>query len=208
MTDKLSVYNGALSILSEPPLVNLTENRASRRTLDAFYNQAVNYCLEDGQWTFAQKLLKLEASSDITPSFGHTYFFEKPNDFKKLCGIWSDENLLNPMGTGYDQDKQGWYASIDTIYVKYVSNGVNFGFDLEGWTASFERYVQAYLALLSVASITGSKTDKREIMQEVQKASRDAKNVDSWDKPTRGLPRGTWVKARHGSSAQYRRENG
>lgn len=208
MTDKLSVYNGALSVLSEPPLVSLTENRASRRTLDSFYNQAVNYCLEDGQWTFAQRLLKLDAATDITPAFGHIYFFEKPSDFVKLCGIWQDENLLNPMGSAYDLDKQGWYASIDAIYVKYVSNDVNFGFDLNSWSSSFTRYVQVYLALLSVSSITGSKADKAEIFKELQKASRDAKNVDSWDKPVRRLPRGSWVSARHGSSARYRRENG
>lgn len=204
MTDKLTVYNGALSALTETSLTSLTENRANRWVLDAFYNQAVRFCLEAGQWNFATRTLKFQASTSIEPSFGHRYFFEKPADYVKLCGIWQDEYLNNPLGTFYQEDNQGWYSDINEIYVTYVSDDENFGFDLGNWTSSFTYYVQRYLAFLVVGSVTGSKADKNALMGEVRKAEREAKNTDSWSKPARRLPMGTWARARHSGTRYHR----
>lgn len=198
MTDKLTIYNGALSELDEPPLSSLTEGRSARRTLDVFYQQAINLCLENGQWTFATRLLKLNASVSVTPSFGKQFFFDKPTDYVKLVGIWNDENLIDGVGYDYDEDKFGWYANSDVIYVKYISNDAGYGGDINKWSASFLQYVQIQLALLS-CSIAGSRVKKGDLTNSLLNAIREAKNVDSWGKPARKLPYGSWVKSRIGN---------
>lgn len=197
MTDKLAVYNGALRELGEPPLTSLTEGRSSRRTLDAFYDQAVNYCLEVGQWTFASRLLMLEASVSVLPSFGYEYFFDKPTDYKNLIGIWSDENMTNPLGFYYDEDKDGWYASTNTIYVKYISDDANYGMNYNKWTSAFLLFSQRYLAYIISPSITNSRAKQTDLLSLVRDAERIAKNVDNRGKPAQRFPTGTWLTSRH-----------
>ena len=60
MTDKLSIYNGALSILGERRLASLTENREPRYKLDDVWdNNFVRRLLQMGQWQFAQRTVQL-----------------------------------------------------------------------------------------------------------------------------------------------------
>ena len=56
MTDKLSIYNGALNILGERKLASETENREPRYQLDDIWdNDMVDRCLQMGQWNFAAR---------------------------------------------------------------------------------------------------------------------------------------------------------
>ena len=197
VTDKLSIYNGALRELGETPLSTLTDARAARRTLDAFYTDALKYCLEIGLWTFAERTLKLENSTSFTPAFGYQYFFDKPNDYENLCGIWTDEYLRHPLGSGYDEDKNGWYADVNEIYVKYVSNDTSYGYNLGIYPASYKLFLERHLAFLCAPEITKSITKTDKIERRAKIAERTAKNSNARSKPVRSLPSGSWVNARH-----------
>lgn len=205
MADKLSIYNGALRELGETPLSSLTENRSSRRTLDAFYDDALDYCLEAGFWTFAEKTLKLDYDPSIEPSFGYTRFFRKPDDYVNLCGIWSDGYMQNPLGVAYDEDGQGWYSDFESIYVKYVSNSPDFGKNLNIYPATYKLFVERQLALITCMEITKSETKLERINNLVKTAERNAKNVTARGKPSKRMPVGSWVRAR---MSGYSRENG
>ena len=195
---KLSVYNGALRELGQPLLLSLNENREAIEYLDATYDRAVKYCLESGQWVFAAKMIKFEPSTSIEPSFGYQYFYEKPNDYLKLVGIWTDEFMKVPVGFEYDEDKQGWYASSNEVYIKYISSDVNYGHDLSKCSSSFTLFVERYLAYINAVGITKNEKATAGLRVLVRDSERDARNVDAWGKPAKRIPQGSWVSARHG----------
>ena len=96
---QLSLYNGALTILGERKLSSLTENRETQYKLtDIWDNDAVNRCLQMGQWNFAMRAVQLDASPSVTPSFGYQYAFDKPTDYIRLSGLCTDEYYKNPPG--------------------------------------------------------------------------------------------------------------
>ena len=81
MPSKLSIYNGALTIIGERKLASLTENREPRYKLDEIWdNDMIDRCLQMGQWKFAKRTVELTASPSVTPSFGFQYAFEQPAD--------------------------------------------------------------------------------------------------------------------------------
>jgi hypothetical protein len=201
MTSKLSLYNGALQLLKERPLAALTENGPSRRSLDSAWDRgAVRACLEDGFWKHATRAVMLDASPSVTPAFGYTYAFEKPDDFVRLVGVWSDEALTQPFD-GYREEAGYWFASLETIYIKYVSDDTAYGMDMSLWPQSFVELVEAELAAKAAGPLTeiGQDMLKLREMRLTKAQSRDSQ-VD----PTKHPPTGSWVRAR--SAGRYRND--
>ena len=66
MTDKLSLYNGALLECGERRLGSLTENTEPRHLLDQVWNEgAIRFMLNAGPWRFATRTVELTASTDV-----------------------------------------------------------------------------------------------------------------------------------------------
>jgi len=199
MMTKLQLYNGALRLCGERKIASLAENREPRRLLDDAYgdgstNGSVRRCLELGQWTFAMRTIQLDYSPSIEPSFGFLRAFDQPTDMVNVAGIAEDEFFNVPL-TQYADERQYWYAHLDTIYVKYVSNHTDYGADLSLWPQVFADMVEADLAREIVVNLTGGDVDK------VEKKFKDAKtramSNDAMKKPTAFLPMGSWASSRH-----------
>jgi hypothetical protein len=198
---KLSLYNGALALLKERPLASLAENREPRRALDtAWDGGAVKACLEDGQWKHAKRTVMLDASPSITPGFGYQYGFDKPTDCVRIVGVWSDEMLTQPFRQ-YREESGYWFGTLETMYVSYVSDDVDYGMDLSLWPQSFVELVEAELA----KKVAGPQTEKGEEMEKVR-ATRltEALSHDATGDPTKYPPAGNWVRARGGRGGSYR----
>ncbi len=197
-TTRLQLYNGALRELGETRLASLTENREPRRALDDFYDQAVNYCLEAGQWNFALRSVEFTANEDIEAEFGYTYTFDKPSDWIRTAALTSDEHgrltLLQ-----YQDESQYWFADINPIYVRYVSNDESFGLDLGAWPSRFTRFVELYLAYLACERLTQNATKRRELAADLKAAKKEALNSDAMnDAGPRFSPPGRVVRSRMG----------
>src|SRR5690348_15503497 len=131
---RLSLYNGALLILGERALSSLSEARESRRVLDQVWNRdPVRYCLEQGQWKFAMQKGRLTYNPSFTPSSGFRRQFTKPTDFVRLCAISCEEYFNEPL-LQYDDIGSFWFADIDDLFIKYVSDDNAFGRDFSLWT--------------------------------------------------------------------------
>lgn len=201
---KLGLYNGALRILKERKLASLTEAREPRRLLDDAYgdgstNGAIRYCLEMGQWTFATRSVQIDYSPSVTPSFGYRYAFDRPTDLVRVTAVCQDEYFTVPL-LQYVDERNYWYASQQTIYVKYVSNHATYGADLSLWPESFVKTVEAYLAKEIAATLT---TDDKIIQRAYQiwdAEEKKANSIDAMNKPTSFPPAGAWVSSRHGRS--------
>ena len=205
MATKLILYNQALTVhLGERKLASLTEAREPRRVLDDIWDAGiVDQCLEEGQWKFATRVAKLSYSSSVTPSFGHNRAFEKPTDYVRLCALCSDEFYQATL-MHYEEEAGFWFASIDDIYVKYVSNDASYGNDLTLWTPGFSSYVAAALAYKACNRITQSKTSKDDLKDEMDRLLGLAKSTDAMSGPPKVAPEGSWNRARGGNSVSDR----
>jgi len=206
-TTKLALYNGALRILGERKLASLTENREPRRVLDGIWDAgAQRYCLEQGQWDFAMRTAAIDYTASITPSFGYQRAFEKPSDFVRLCGMASDEYFNSPL-TAYTDEAGYWFADLDVLYVRYISDDTSYGLDLSLWPETFIRYVETYLAAEACMRIMQNQTAAERLEQRLRKRLTDARSKDAMGGPAQFMPQGSWSRARTGGG-WYGRERG
>lgn len=200
MTTKLSLFNGALRLCKERKLAALSENRPPRRLLDDAWGDgsttgAVKACLEMGQWTFATRTVMLDYSPSVEPEFGYRRAFDQPEDTVRPVAICQDEFFNFPL-LGYHDERHYWYTDLDTIYVRYVSNGAEYGADLSLWPEIFAKLVEAYLAMEIVGNLTGA--DSKKVEQAFVRAKLEARSLDAMNKPTVFMPQGSWSSARRG----------
>ena len=204
MTDKLSLYNGALRLLGEERLASTTEDVAPRHVLDDEWTDGiVDYCLEQGLWNFALRTSKLTYSSSVTPSFGYRYAFEKPSDWIRTAGIWSDDYLNSPVVLYRDEIGYLW-CDLDTLYVQYISNDTDYGLNYAGWPQTFVKYVEGQLAFNVCERITQNKSKLEQVDGMRKRRLVDARSKDALDQPAKFAPTGNWVAAR-GSGGFMRR---
>lgn len=200
MASKLSVYNGALLVLGERKLSSLSEDRAPRRRLDTVWDGGgVKKCLEAGFWNFAMQTVELTYSPSVSPAFGFQCAFDKPTDWVRTFMVSADGSFSRPL-IGYEDQGAYWYADIETLYVRYVSDDNQFGGDLSLWTENFTTYVEHYFALKICKSTTNSNTDKTELEQTVRRLLNVARATDAMNETTRFPPEGSWSRARRGGS--------
>lgn len=208
MTDRLSIYNEALLICGERFLASLTEEREPRRLLDHVWDTGgVRHCLEKGQWRFAIRTVMVDSDPDISPAFGYRFGFSKPTDWVITSAVTTDEYFNTPL-TQYVDEGANWFADIDPIYVKYVSDDDEFGMDLNAWPESFMLYVSAHFAGRIIMKLTTDSTRRQEILGPnldgngglLESRLKTALNKDAMSQPTAFFPQGSWTIARQGQN--------
>ncbi len=198
MTDKLSIYNGALTILGERKLATLTENRPPRFKLDDIWdNDFRGRVLQHGQWNFASRAVQLEASPSVTPSFGYQFAFDKPPDFVRTMAVCYDQYFNIPI-TRYSDEAKWWFCDAEVIYVKYVSKDTQWGFDLSLWPENFTEYAEHYMAKKVAPRLVGLDIDKDKIERLTKAALLEAKSTDAMESPAKFPPKGGWSRSRQG----------
>lgn len=205
MTTKLEIYNEALENLGERKIASLTEAREPRRVLDDFYDGAIAYCLERGFWNWAIRTVQIDHSAANDPPFGFTYAFTKPDDWVRTYVI-SDSEQLQPPLLRYVDEGGLWYADIDPIYVRYVSNDTAWGMDLTLWPRTFAAYAASRLAVRSCRRITGASAPD-DLLRDEKMALANALSKDAMDEPPGFPPTGSWVTSRGGPGGDRSRWN-
>jgi len=208
MATQLSLYNEALLILGERKLASLSEDREPRRVLDTIWDyNTINYVLEKGQWTFATRSAKLEPNPSMEQAYGYAYAYEKPTDYIRLTAMCTDEYYSTPL-LGYTEEGGFWFADLDEIYIKYVSNDASFGSDYSIWPETFTRYVAHYLAFRGIKRLSQNQSDKDDIEKDMKNALADAQSKDALAQPTEFPPPGLWTRSRRGRRAGRSNDRG
>jgi hypothetical protein len=199
MTDQLSIYNGALTILGERKLATLDDNVPYRYDLDDIWdNDMVNRCLQMGQWNFAARSVELAASPEVTPGFGYQFAFDKPpSDFIRTMMVCYDEYFDRPI-TRYSDEGQWIFADVELVYLKYVSNDDLFGQDYSLWPANFTEFVEHYLAYKAAPNLAGLDMKERTMEAKFERALLKAKSTDAMESPAKFAPKGGWAESRQG----------
>lgn len=197
MSTQLDLYNAALLLCGDRSLASLTEEREPRRLLDqAWADGAVDFCLEEGQWYFAMRGVRIDFEPSIEPDFGYRRVFTKPADWILTAAVCEEEFFRVPLVRYFDE-AGFWYSDLDTIYVRYVSNDALFGGDMGSWPRSFYNFVAAHLASKIILKLGNDSVIKGEILKALKEAKKDAKNRNAMAQPTLFPAQGSWTKARN-----------
>lgn len=198
MPSKLTIYNGALSILGERKLSALTENREPRYKLDDVWdNDLIRRVLQMGQWNFAKRTVELQASPSVTPSFGYQFAFDKPSDFVRTMAVCHDEYMNIPI-TRYSDEASWWFCDQETIYVAYVSDDTQWGSDLTLWPPNFTEMVEHYMAYKAGPRIKGVDVSTQTLGRLWKGWLAEAKATDAMEQPAKFPPKGGWARSRQG----------
>ena len=214
-TTRLNIYNDALMLCGERFLASLTEDREPRRLLDQVWDSnGVNYCLEQGQWQFAMRTQQLDYDPDMEPPFGYQYAFEKPTDWILTSAVCTDGYFTTPL-IRYADEMGYWFADLQTIYVKFVSNDANYGGSLAMWPSTFASYVSAYFASQIIGKLSGKEKSIVFLMGnpgdldggELGRRLTVAKNRAMMTQATQFPAQGAWVRSRFGRRSNWDRGN-
>jgi hypothetical protein len=207
MTTQLSLYNNALGkFLGERKLASLTEEREPRRILDDIWDDDfIKSCLESGEWNFATRTQGIDYSSSVEPPFGLTRAYAKPDDWCRTLTIATDPFFYTPY-LDYKDEGAYWFGDLDILYVRFVSNDVNYGGDYSLWPPSFTHWVECHLAALACERITQSATKKETLDKKDAQLLRKATSIDAMNDPVSFPPTGSWVNARLGGWGRRNRE--
>lgn len=195
MATQLIIYNNALLELGEALLSGLSENREPRRVLDQRWTTTVYKCLEAASWNFATRTIQIDADPDIDLSFGYTYAFPHPNDWLRTAAISADENFSCPL-IDFADEASVWKANVTPLYIRYISNGADFGMDLSLWPNTFADYVAAQLAADIASRVRESK--QADMIKLARLRFSKAAAVDAVGQAPARKPVGRFVNARAG----------
>ncbi len=188
----------------ERKLASITENQQGRHLLDdEWADGAVDYCLGQGQWTFAKRTREIASSVSVVPDFGYSKAFDIPTDLIRTTALCSDPYQKVPL-LDYTTEQAYWFADVDPLYVSYVSNDASYGGDLSLWPGGFVLFVQAYLASKIVETLTQDAAKWERVFKLARKYQKDAASSDAMEGPTKFPPEGSWVAARRGRSSRDR----
>lgn len=204
MATRLKIYNDALIICGEATLSGLTDIVEPRYLLDNVWdNDGVKYCLEAGQWRFAVRSQRIDYTTTISPDFGYNRAFTKPSDWCVTVALCSDEYFNVPL-LHYVDESAYWYADLDEIYVRFVSNDSSFGGDLSLWSAHFARFVAAHFASRIIMKLTSDENKRAQVIALEEKFRKEAKSRDAMADPTRFPAQGSWNASRRGGTRRDR----
>lgn len=202
MTSRLALYNGALQIIGERHLASLTEDREPRYLLDDVWNNGgVRFCLEQGNWRFASRSVRLDYDPAIAPEFGYRRAFAKATDWVNTVAVCQDEFYRVPL-IRYKDEAGYLFADLDEIFCTYISDDASFGQNLATWPESFREYVETHFAGKIVRKLTAEERKVDQILHPrsgaLVRALRNAKNKTAQLDGTKFLAQGSWTRARQG----------
>lgn len=198
MTDKLAVYRAAAFNLEERRPSSLTENTLVRRTFDDLWTQEVDYCLAAGLWRSFKRIVKQDADSNVTPSFGWLYAFRLPDDWLRTVTV-STAEALDPPLLHYVESGQYIFASTTPLYLAFISDDNSYGYNLGLWSPAFTAYVAARIAYKAAPHIAGKENLVGRLEKMQNKERRQARGVDAMNDPVGLPPVPDLVRARRGS---------
>lgn len=202
MTTKLALYNKAGAHLKQER-VGLDDDVLLVRELDAVYDEVLEGCLEEGYWNWAIRVVQISYDAEIdTSGFGGLeYGYSLPDDMVSIVAISSSAYFTpDTEVTNYELNGPGTllYTHLDTIYLKYISDGASYGLNLGQWSETFANAVGARLAQAVAMRVTKSDKDEATCEAKGNKLIAQAKIRDAVNQSVKGKPTGRLVRARIG----------
>lgn len=105
LASRIGIWNAALDLLHEQPLVSVDDTRPAALWLSRNYDQQRDYLLERINWKFAVTRAALAADA-AAPAFDWTYRYQLPADCLKLFqpttdGAWMGKPIQYEVESGF-----------------------------------------------------------------------------------------------------------
>lgn len=196
MASKLSIYKAALRYLGNAAgVASLTEVSPARYALDDVWQEAGEYMLAKGLWNFAIRSSEFQRDEDVEPLFGYQYAFSKPMDWVRTVSISIDPTFTQGFEDFVDETDY-WYANNDTLYVRYISNDTDYGWNIGKWREPFAQAFAAYMAFQCALPLSSDKGTRNDLFNLSKTLLTEAKTLDAVDDRVDYAPAGRLVRAR------------
>lgn len=197
MADRLTIYRDAARLLGDQRIASLTEESPTRKAMDDAWRPTIDWLLARGMWNFAIRSVELSQDDDVEPLFGYQYAFSKPSDWVRTVSISGDPTFRAGF-LDYEDETNYWYTDADPLYVRYVSDDDQFGYNVGEWRQPFAKAVATRLAFECGLPISGDKSNRNDMETLAEKRLREAKTLDAVDERVRVSPPGRLTGARLG----------
>jgi hypothetical protein len=207
MADKLAVWKQALVHLERETITTLTDDVEPVYVFGAAWAGAVEEAFSSGDWNFAKATVALSADGAGTPAVGWSYVFDYPADWLRSVAI-SDRADFSSQFIDYADEGGNLHANTDALYLRYISSTKMADGQISTWPTMFWRYVALKLAFDTCGKLTSGDTLERKIFDRMEKALRQAKNVDARNENNKVIRTGSWVLSRRGAGVGGSGSNG
>jgi hypothetical protein len=211
-TTKLALYQRAAGHCKTTAPSTLTENLKVRRLLDLHYQPAMDMLMEGGFWNCAMRSVKITENATISEAFGYTYAHDIPTDLVRIYTVSSSDTFDPPLdeqmgGYGYLLEGQKIWADVTPIYLRYTSDGSDYGTDLTRWTERMAEAMALELAYRVAPELTGSDQLTGLLMRLKEEALGKANTFDALQQTSKTAREGRWTQSRfsNGRSRSYQR---
>lgn len=157
---KLTVYNMALGLLEQEPIVSLSSDSANTKILNNNYELALRTCLKGRAWDFATTFATLTLISDAANLSGYAYLYSLPNDFLEFQKVYDTDNE----DVEYIRTSDGIYSDASPCYIRY--------------TKFIETYSQFDEDFIHLLAYTLAEMSTGEILGDTQKQDYLSKKAD------------------------------
>lgn len=197
MADKLAVWKQALIHLEKETIVTLADNLPAVDTFTAAWPGVVEEAFNAGDWNFAKKTVALVLNGAVTPSVGWQNVFDYPDDWMRTVSVNGFPQFHSEFRDYVDE---GGYlhSNTTTLYLRYISNARMEDDEIGTWPTMFWRYVALKLAYDTCGRLTSGDTLEQKIEARMERALRQAKNVDARNENNKVIAPGSWITARRG----------
>jgi hypothetical protein len=135
----------------------------------------VRACLEMGQWNFAMRTIQIDYDSGVEPSSATPARSPSPPTGCSPRPCASDEFFRFPL-TRYTDEAGYWYSDLDTLYVRYVSDDVAYGLNMNHWPESFREWWRSTSASKVIRKLANSEEEEVKSEKRLKKKLRLAKS--------------------------------
>jgi hypothetical protein len=198
MPDKLDIFSRVLVKLGQRPLLSLNDQRPEQRAVDRVYDSAVRYMIESALWKFASQSEQMFPAPGVWPRGGLNYAYQLPADYVRIIRI-SDNNRFRPTLVDFCIENGFIFCDCVPLYLQYVSNDIQHGFNLGIWPQSFADALVDELAVRTAPYLTSAGAPKlAELKIEAKRSFYISKARDAVNQPESWPPPGKLVRARSG----------
>ena len=113
-----SVYNDALQMLGEAPLVTIVDDVPARYELDRALDGAATFMLRQAAWRFALSSVTLTGATGAPASPGYTYHLTLPGDWVYTHSIFVLQDLSREVPIDVREERGALFSNKQSVTMK------------------------------------------------------------------------------------------
>lgn len=123
MASEVTICNQALKLVSQPPILALSDETPTANDCALFYQEELEILLQKHPWTFATERQSLALEKD-KPAFGFAYAFAKPVEWVRVLGCY-DAAGYDLASHEYKVEGNQVLSDRTTMYARGITSSVS-----------------------------------------------------------------------------------